>query len=103
MFGGAYGGVELPLSAQSQVGGVWDVVGDGQTGSSAPGSWGGHATAIIKYGIAGVTLVTWGALQQATWKFITTYYDEMHAILSPNFKGAVATAQLASDLQLIGM
>jgi hypothetical protein len=42
IFGAAYGGVELPITAQSQVGGVWDIVGDGQTGDSAPGSWGGH-------------------------------------------------------------
>lgn len=103
VFGGVYGGVQLPLSAQAQVGGIWDVVGDGQTGDSAPGSWGGHATAILRHGISGVTLVTWGQLQTATWKFIYTYYDECHAILSPNYRGPVPTAQLASDLQQIGM
>jgi len=103
VFGGVNGGVELPISAQSQVGGLWDVVGDGQTGNSAPGSWGGHCTAIVGYDVDGVTLVTWGALQQATWRFVMAYYDEMHAIISPNWKGPIAVGQLTSDLQQIGM
>jgi hypothetical protein len=33
-------GVALPISAQGQT--EWTVVGDGKTGKSAPGSWGGH-------------------------------------------------------------
>jgi hypothetical protein len=42
LFGVGYIGVDMPLTAQNQVGGIWDVVGDGQSGDSAPGSWGGH-------------------------------------------------------------
>ncbi|HYB25349.1 MAG TPA: hypothetical protein VEF89_01915 [Solirubrobacteraceae bacterium] len=33
-------GIALPVTAQGQT--EWTVVGDGKTGNSAPGSWGGH-------------------------------------------------------------
>jgi hypothetical protein len=104
VFGGLNTGVQLPISAQSQVGSLWDVVGDGQTGDSAPGSWGGHCTAIVGYDTDGVTLVTWGALQRATWAFVMAYYDEAHAIISPNFKtpAGINVSDLAADLQQIG-
>ncbi len=47
LFGGVYIGLGLPVTAQSQE--EWDVVGDGQTGDSAPGSWGGHAVWVPAY------------------------------------------------------
>jgi hypothetical protein len=99
VFGGLNAGVMLPVSAQSQVGSVWDVVGDGQSGDSAPGSWGGHCTAIVGYDASGITLVTWGALQKATWNFVNTYYDEAHAIISPDYKVSPDAQNMASDLR----
>jgi hypothetical protein len=102
-FGGANCGVALPLTAQSQVGGTWDVIGDGKTGPSAPGSWGLHCTAVVAYNAIGPVCVTWGQLQQMTWSFFMNYYDEAHAVISPNFEGPIATADLANDLQEVGM
>jgi len=102
LFGGLNTGVNLPLSAQSQVGGVWDVVGDGATGNSAPNSWGGHCVAVVAYDSNYLTCVTWGALQKMTWAFFMLYFDEAHALISPNWTGPVATAQLSADLAAIG-
>ena len=103
LLGALDGGVELPVTAQNQVGGVWEVVGHGQTGDSTPGSWGGHSTAIVAYNAAGLTCVTWGALQRMTWNFFMTYYDEAWGIISPNWKSPFPTSVLENDLlQLSG-
>lgn len=83
LFGAAYIGLGLPLSAQTQD--VWDVVGDGATGNNAPWSWGGHAVPIVSYNSTGVTLITWGALKKATWNFISKYMDEGYALLSSDW------------------
>ena len=83
LFGGLYIGVALPLSAQGQQ--TWDVVGDGKTGDSAPGSWGGHAVEVVAYDAGGLWVVTWGALMRVTWAFWDAYVDEAYAILSPDF------------------
>jgi hypothetical protein len=46
LFGGAYIGVELPITAQNQD--VWDI--DAQDSQdSTPGSWGGHAVYLVGY------------------------------------------------------
>jgi len=105
LFGGVYIGVALPLSAQGQA--VWDVVGDGCTGNSAPGSWGGHAVWVPKYTPSRLTCVTWGGLQDMTWAFWKAYVDESHALLSPQFlKNSEAPsgfnlAALQADLALV--
>jgi hypothetical protein len=94
-------GLSLPLSAQNQVGSVWDIVGDGKNGPSAPGSWGGHSTPVVKYDhIGGVWVVTWGMLQQISWRFLMYYSDEAQACISPDF--TKAPAGLVADLQQIG-
>ena len=46
LFGGAYIGVELPLTAQKQD--VWDVT-SGNHPDAEPGSWGGHAVYVVGY------------------------------------------------------
>jgi hypothetical protein len=46
LFGGAYIGVELPLTAQKQD--VWDVTSDNHP-DAEPGSWGGHAVYVVGY------------------------------------------------------
>jgi len=83
LFGGLYLGLELPLSAQTQH--VWDLVGDGRTGPSQPGSWGGHAVAAVAYDAGGLTVVTWGALMRMTWRFAAVYLDEAYAVLAPEW------------------
>ncbi len=101
-YGGAYVGVQLPTSAQSQVGTEWTVI----TGPNAtPGSWGGHCIPLCAYDQNTVTCVTWGALQPMTWEFLTTYCDEAFVMLSQEWIAGsgqspsnLAWGQLMADL-----
>lgn len=100
LLGGAYIGLSLPVTAQRQK--VWDVVGDGKTGDSAPGSWGGHAVNVIGYDKTGPTIVTWGAPLKMTWAFWDAYVEEAYAIVSPDrVSGALDLAALEADLAKI--
>lgn len=118
LFGGLYTGVALPMTAQAQVGGLWDVVPPKQkrwfhihkfgVDPSTPGSWGGHCVWIIDYDAIGPTCVTWGALQKMTWAYWSKYFDEAYAIISPDFINAAgmapngfALADLESDVTQI--
>jgi hypothetical protein len=110
LFGGVYIGVELPNSAQDQVGKVWDTAPWYSFESAAykAGSWGGHCVFVTGYDADGLTCITWGALQRMTWSFWNRYVDEAHALLSPDFLGANGLdpdgfdmAQLTADLALI--
>lgn len=103
IFGALNTGVWLPVSAQEQTGATWDIVGDGETGDSAKGSWGGHCVAVVGYDLEGVTVVTWGDLQRVTWRFVMWYFDEARACLSPDWRSCpIPVDQLADDLALIG-
>lgn len=82
-FGGIYTGFALPATAQTQK--VWSVVPHAPASSSAPGSWGGHAVAIVGYDSHYLWCVTWGRLQRMTWGFAAAYMDEAYACLSPNW------------------
>ena len=82
LFGGLYVGVQLPLTAQDQP--VWEWTGS-LDGPAKPGSWGGHAVDLVRYGRDGITVVTWGRLQSLTWEFWDRYCDEVYAILSRDF------------------
>jgi hypothetical protein len=86
LFGGAYIGLGLPVSAQNQK--VWSVPPSGATGKGAPGSWGGHAVVVEAYNEHGLTCITWGQKQQMTWSFWDTYCDEAYALLSPDWVSA---------------
>lgn len=109
LFGSVKVGLALPISAQSQVGGLWDVPAGGATGDGAPGSWGGHDVPIPTYdAAAGIyTCVTWGGTQRMTERFLATYCDEMYACLwecwttggtGPNrFPLAILKQQLATE------
>jgi hypothetical protein len=104
LFGGLYIGVQLPLSAQGAT--TWDWSG-GLSGDDEPGSWGGHAVDVVAYDDAGVTVVTWGALLNATWEFWDHYCDEAYAILAPDFFDGRQTpdgfdwATMEADLKLV--
>jgi hypothetical protein len=76
LFGGAYIGLALPVSAQNQE--VWDVADK----DNEVGSWGGHAVPIVGYNPTGPVCVTWGATKQMTWAFFGKYCDEAYAVLS---------------------
>ena len=96
LFGGIYLGVNMPISAQNQTGPglVWDVPPGGAIGDGEPGSWGGHAVPIVAYDAAGLTVITWGALQRMSWAFLTTYCDEAYAVLSQDW---IETSGLSPD------
>jgi hypothetical protein len=104
LFGGLYIGLQLPLTAQAQP--VWDWTGS-LTGPARPGSWGGHAVDVVRYDKNGLTVVTWGRLQDMTWRFWDRYCDEAYCILSDDFlkKGNAPNgfdlATLEADLALV--
>lgn len=84
MFGGAYLGLELPISAQTQD--IWDVPPTGTaSGSGLAGSWGGHAVCAIGYDANYIYLISWGQIKKATWAFFTAYCDEAYVIISSDF------------------
>lgn len=84
-FGSAYVGIDLPLSAQDQLGQVWDVAPEGKrTSRYEPNTWGGHAVVVVDCDAEGVTLVTWGKFQRATWAFVKMYFDSSDGIACLN-------------------
>lgn len=101
-YGGAYIGLQLPISAQGQVGHEWTVT----TGKDArPGSWGGHCVPVCGYDEKQLWCVTWGALQPMTWQFMQTYVDEAYVLLAHEWIEAsgespskLAWGQLLADL-----
>jgi len=76
-------GLQLPITAQNQVGSLWTVVGNPNDPSSDayPGSWGGHSVVVSAYDANTLTCVTWGGLQAMDWNFWQTYVDESHCLL----------------------
>jgi len=85
LFGGCMIGLNLPFSAQMQK--IWSVLPGGPVGDGLPGTWGGHAMAVIGYDNEGITVVTWGETKKMTWSFFETYFEEAYAIISIDFTG----------------
>jgi len=93
-------GVGLPINCQAAIkeGGVWDVIGDGKTGDSAPESWGGHAVPFMGYESVNPTptstieIATWGMKMYMTWRFFLAYCEEAHAALSKDWTNAQGLA-----------
>jgi hypothetical protein len=81
-YGGAYIGLQLPVSAQDQVGTCWTV---GTGASAQAGSWGGHCVPITGYDGNHLWCVTWGNLQEMDWQFFNTYCDESYVVLSQDW------------------
>lgn len=99
VFGCVDVGIQLPMSAQSQVGSLWDFAGE----PDQAGGWGGHSVPIVAYDASGLTCVTWGALQKMTWRWFMYYADEAHAAISPDDSAyPVDMNQLAADLETVG-
>jgi hypothetical protein len=96
LFGAAYVGIWLPVSAQRQK--VWSVPPGGPRGDGEPGSWGGHCVPVVAYGPRRLTCVTWGGLKQMTWGFFRTYCDEAFAVLSGDWLREDRTAPNGFDL-----
>lgn len=99
LFGGVYIGLQLPLSAQSQIGDIWTDLGD------MPGGWGGHAVFVPYYDPEGLICITWGKRQRMTWDFWKHYCDESHALLSEvwldRVPGDFGLVNLNDDLQAL--
>lgn len=83
LFGGAYIGVGLPVSAQKQTN--WKVSLGGTDGDIKPNSWGGHCVNVIGYDSKGLLCLTWGTVQRMTYSWWDVYCDEAYALLSPDW------------------
>lgn len=77
-------GIALPLTARDQIHArqSWDVIGpESYSPRAAPGSWGGHAVYCKRHDTSGFFVKTWGEEQYMTNAFLTTYVDEMWAVV----------------------
>lgn len=104
VFGPLDWGVNLPVSAQNQVDGTWDIVGNpfDPNDPAYPGSWGPHSVGSFFLSPDGIDFVTWGAIQHATWRWVMMYANELQACIFPLFKTPVPVDQLATILQQVG-
>ena len=131
LFGGAYIGVRLPITAQNQD--VWDVPAHPGP-NDEPGSWGGHAVQLVGYDCglpiadgrlsieepsvnrqssidnhqSFLTCITWGRLKRMTWAWLEKYCDEAYALVSKDWIKANGIAPsgfdfatLEADLNLV--
>jgi hypothetical protein len=103
LFGVAYIGIQLPLTAQD---GPWQVIDATLSGDSEPGSWGGHCIPIIAYDANSLTCLTWGAKKEMSWDFWNAYCDEAFALLGQDWisiaglsPDKIDLAELKSDMQ----
>ena len=76
---GAYIGLNLPTSAQSQFKYHlrWDICKKNNT----PGSWGGHCVYIVGWDAKGPICITWARKQHMTWAFWDKYCDEAYCVV----------------------
>jgi hypothetical protein len=124
LFGGAYIGLELPITAQKQD--VWDL--PAELGpDDEPGSWGGHAVYVAAYdatdsrkaveskqqecgGAAAVspvsglpsavslTCITWGKPKKMTLRWFEKYCSEAYALVSTDWLESSGIAPSGFDL-----
>ena len=84
LFGSNLLGVQLPLIAQDQL--AWRIPPMDINGQdTSAGSWGGHGIPNMAYDYTGTYVVTWGQILFTDWNFFTTYFDEVWAVISPDF------------------
>lgn len=81
---GAGFALQLPKSAQSQIGKTWDVAPWWRGGRA--GSWGGHWVTARSYNPTGPVCITWGAKQQMTWEFVSKYCVGCYGIVDERDK-----------------
>lgn len=96
LFGGLCTGAALPVSAQSAIGSSWS-----QVSQNDIGTWGGHALCACAYDEYGITYLTWGKRQMATWDWFTTYADEVYAIVSADWVSGTKPAPNGFDLDTL--
>jgi hypothetical protein len=94
LFGPLYTGMNFPNSAYSQD--VWSVTDDKSIS-------GGHCVVIIGYNATGPVAITWGIVKQMTWEFFSEFFDEVYAVISPdwlNTSGVDPTGLNLNQLQI---
>lgn len=102
LFGGVYLGIQLPITAQAQVApnGLWSLVPGYQTDPLArPGSWGGHAIAVVGYNQQSVCFFTWNKIMYATWGWLDYYADEAYSPISAQWLNSKGVAPNQFNLQ----
>jgi hypothetical protein len=98
-YGGVYGGVELPMTAQGQA--EWTVLAGAASSQSDPGSWGGHAVPVVGYSPKGVLVITWGAPLWVSWDFWDAYFTEAYCLISgTDWIGSAAGAMSPTGVDL---
>ena len=96
LFGGVYLGFQVQQNAQQE----FDAH---QPWTPGPLTQDGHAVYAVAYDANGVTVLTWGNTQQATWAWWDECVDEAYAILppeakDPSFAPGFNLTQLQADL-----
>lgn len=76
--------VALPLTAQGQT--RWSVVGDGKTGDSAPGSWGGHDIPYMAYDPNDYDADSWGVWIPVDESFDRAYAMQGFVVVTPDMQ-----------------
>jgi hypothetical protein len=99
LFGGVYLGFQVQVGAQDQFN-------SGQPWVPGPLTNDGHAVYAVAYDQEGVTVLTWGSTQKATWDWWDECVDESYAILPPDaqqadFDPGFDFTQLQADLQQV--
>lgn len=90
MFGSAYIGLALPLSAKPKVTKKGVIV--PWTTKADDAYWINHAVCAVKYTEDELTVVTWGYEQRMTWDFYEKYSEEAYGVLSTDWINADGTA-----------
>lgn len=99
LFGGVYLGFQVQQNCQQE----FDAH---QPWTPGPLTSDGHAVFAVAYDQNGVTVLTWGNTQQATWAWWDECVDEAYGVLPPNaektgFAPGFDFAQLQADLKLV--
>ena len=96
LFGGVYLGFQVQQNCEQEFNAK-------QPWTPGPLTNDGHAVYAVAYDANGVTVLTWGSTQQATWAWWDECVDEAYAILppaaeTPGFAPGFDFAQLKADL-----
>lgn len=98
LFGSAYIGLALPLSAMAD----WNVAQGGIYGAAGrPGGWGGHCVPVVAYDDNCFVVVTWGGLFLMSYNFYLDYCDEAYAVMSPDWVSRESKAPSGFDLDAL--
>jgi hypothetical protein len=79
-FGGGIIGLQMPSSAKNKL--IWGESPAGSGESDIPGSWGGHAVAVVGYDSKYLIAISSGLVIRMTYAFYEKYNDESFIVLS---------------------